>query len=288
MKKSLITLGMSLLLFACDSGDSASALRDDASVSDTGNIPLSAEVDEITQITDVDEQDPYGEPEGVVPIVQEKPATKSSSSMQISSSSEESKLKKLNVVDFAPEGDVVSFDEFVGSDSLDRPTVDLEKYTDKFGIDSLAFDERVKSYAMSFAFVTKRKMNPYYYDVYKLVGMNKYSPLLLNVPDSLLGYFFPSDVAELEKQKCMDCSYKVLVVAYGDPFAAVITDVTDGVVSFLRITPKPVGDGLCYNDNDVRLAAFLIEQNGDTAVPDDKWYITYETKEAVTWTCGKN
>ncbi len=105
MKKCFAIMGLSLLLFACDSGDSASALRDDASVSDTGNIPLSAEVDEITQITDVDEQNPYGEPEGVLPVVLEKPAIKSSSSVQISSSSEESKLKKLNVVDFVPEGE---------------------------------------------------------------------------------------------------------------------------------------------------------------------------------------
>lgn len=44
----------------------------------------------------------------------------------------------------------------------------------------------------------------------------------------------------------------------------------------------------CYGYNDIRLAAFLIEQNGDTAVPDDERYITYEAKEAVTWTCGKN
>lgn len=286
MKKCFAIIGLSLLLFACDSGNSASALRGDMSVPDAGNGSLSADVDEDTQTTDADERVPYGESEGVAN--QEKPVVKSSSSMQISSSSEGSKLKKLNVVDFVPEGDVVAFDEFVGSDSLDISTVDLEKYTDQFGIDSLAFDERVKSYAVSFAFVTKRKLNPYYDDVYKLVGMNKYSPLLLNVPDSLLGYFFPSDAAELEKQKCMDCTYKVLVVTHSDPFAAVITDVTDGVVSYLNISPKPVGDSLCYSYNDVRLAAFLIEQNGDTAVPDDKWYITYETKEAVTWTCGKN
>ena len=153
--------------------------------------------------------------------------------------------------------------------------------SEQYGIDGLSFDSRVLDSIPLYGNPVRE------YIVSAKIDRNSYGPIMVEVPDSLVGYVFPNEEDLFARNTERDCKYFVLVLSVGQqPFVHVLTKVSKDTIDIANIERSPRDGFMCRYSTAMVSAGYLLEFCGDDGVPEKDFMVRWVTIESPLWGCS--
>lgn len=151
----------------------------------------------------------------------------------------------------------------------------MDMALERFGIDGLAFDVHVVSSISQY----NERVHEF---IQKTEYANGYAPFLSAIPDSNV-YSFAPPGTELH---VAECRYYLLGYTAGQqPYAYVVTRIAKDSIDMVSIERSPKDGFSCRFDNAMLYSGFLIEDCGDSVVPEKDFVVRWSSVESPLWTC---
>ncbi len=267
--KKYISFVLLLLLMACQDDSSS------VSPADTPE-PVSSVVQEIQSSSDEGKKVSSSKGSSFDELSQS--VEESSSSVVKSSSSNECGACEKGVVvqvEYPEElGEKPQQDSSLKAGAMGSPS-------EQYGIDGLSFDSRVLDSIPLYGNPVRE------YIVSAKIDRSSYGPIMVEVPDSLVGYVFPNEEDLFARNTERDCKYFVLVLSVGQqPFVHVLTKVSKDTIDIANIERSPRDGFMCRYSTAMVSAGYLLEFCGDDGVPEKDFVVRWVTIESPLWGCS--
>lgn len=153
--------------------------------------------------------------------------------------------------------------------------------SEQYGIDGLSFDSRVLDSIPLYGNPVRE------YIVSEKNERYNHRPIMVEVPDSLVGYVFPNEEDLFARNTERDCKYFVLVLSVGQqPFVHVLTKVSKDTIDIANIERSPRDGFMCRYSTAMVSAGYLLEFCGDDGVPEKDFVVRWVTIESPLWGCS--